>query len=73
MRRVKQKFQKLTNASEESLCDANSVVELGTMMQSLEPITKQVQDLKGSMSQCGDDVESLSMVDLLRVVKEIGK
>jgi hypothetical protein len=43
------------------------------MMKSLEPITKQVQDLKGCMSQCVDDVESLSMVDLLQVVNEIGK
>ena len=74
MRRVKQKVQKLTETSEASLCDeGDSLVELGTMMKSLEPITKQVEDLKGNMSQCVEDVDNLSMVDLLRVVSEIGE
>ena len=74
MRRVKQKVQKLTETSEASLCDeGDSLVELGTMMKSLEPITKQVEALKGNMSQCVEDVDNLSMVDLLRVVSEIGE
>ena len=74
MRRVKQKLQKLTEASEASLCDeGDSLVELGTMMKSLEPITKPVEDLKGNMFQCVEDVDNLSMVDLLRVVSEIGE
>ena len=74
MRRVKQKLRKLTETPDESLCDeASGFAELASMLKSLEPITKQVEDLKGNMSQCVEDVDNLSMVDLLRVVSEIGE
>ena len=74
MRQVKQKLQKLTETQDKSLCDeADGLAELASMMKSLEPNTKQVEDLKANMSQCVEDVDNLSMVDLLRVVSEIGK
>ena len=71
---MKQKLHQLTDTPDDALCDeADGLQELASMMKSLEPITKQVENLKGNMSQCVKDVDDLSMVDLLRVVSEIGE